>query len=242
MHVEIRHDIPAYLADLKTWLAETRDVPLEAMDTFFTARVVLYEEHMARWSKAYQKMAELIPEDCGRLLDLGCGTGLELDQILERFPILRVTGIDLCEPMLAVLRQKHSDKQLILRCEDYFEAKLGTEDYDAAVSFETLHHFRPGKKEELFRKLFKALKPGGIYLECDYIACCEEEETLLMDECARKRKLAGIPSEQFVHFDTPLTLEHETALLKSSGFQEVEALECIDGATFIRALKKASHQ
>lgn len=68
MHVEIRHDIPAYLADLKTWLAETRDVPLEAMDTFFTARVVLYEEHMARWSKAYQKMAELIPEDCGRLL------------------------------------------------------------------------------------------------------------------------------------------------------------------------------
>lgn len=237
MHVEIRQNIPAYLADLKKWLIETQEVPLEAMGDFFTARVSAYEAHMARWGEAYQSMAERLPEPCGALLDLGCGTGLELDAIWERFPSLHVTGIDLCEPMLAVLRQKHPGKPLTLRCEDYFEAALGTEAFDAAVSFESLHHFPPAKKEGLFRKLHHALKPGGLYLECDYIACCAEEETLLLEACARKRARDGIPAGQFVHFDTPLTLEHETGLLKRAGFQAVEALACFDGATFIQAKK-----
>ena len=237
MHIEIRQNIPAYLADLKKWLTETQDVPLEAMGDFFTARVSTYEVHMARWDEAYQAMAKRIPENCGSLLDLSCGTGLELDDILKRFPSLRVTGIDLCEPMLAVLRQKHPSELLTLRCEDYFEAELGTKAYDAAISFESLHHFQPAKKEGLFRKLHQALKPGGLYLECDYIACCAEEETLLREVCAQKRARDGISEGQFVHFDTPLTLEHETELLKRAGFEAVESLACFDGATLIQARK-----
>lgn len=62
MHIEIRQNIPAYLADLKKWLTETQDVPLEAMGDFFTARVSTYEVHMARWDEAYQAMAKRIPE------------------------------------------------------------------------------------------------------------------------------------------------------------------------------------
>ena len=90
MHFEIRQNIPAYLADLNHWLAETRDDPLEEMSNFFTERVSTYEEHMARWNEAYRSMAERIPDNCGSLLDLGCGTGLELNAILKRFPGLHV--------------------------------------------------------------------------------------------------------------------------------------------------------
>ena len=57
MHFEIRQNIPAYLADLNHWLAETRDDPLEEMSNFFTERVSTYEEHMARWNEAYRSMA-----------------------------------------------------------------------------------------------------------------------------------------------------------------------------------------
>ncbi len=111
------------------------------------------------------------------------------------------------------------------------------EAFDTAISFESLHHFQPAKKEGLFRKLYQALKPGGLYLECDYIACCAQEERLLMDVCAQKRAREGIPEGLFVHFDTPLTLEHETELLERAGFQAVEALACFDGATLIQARK-----
>lgn len=238
MHFEIRRDIPAYLSELKIWLNEVRDIELEAMDDFFTARVDEYEDHMACWSEAYERMAALIPEGCRRLLDLGCGTGLELDKIFARFPDMCVTGIDLCASMLEVLKKKHADKLLTLRCEDYFEAELGISVYDAAISFETLHHFRPAKKGALFRNIYESLKLGGVYFECDYIACCEEEETLLLDECNRKRRLAGVPEDQFVHFDTPLTLKHETALLENAGFQEVAAIDCINGATLIKAVRR----
>lgn len=40
-----------------------------------------YEEHMAIWEQSYQAFAALLPPDCESILDLGCGTGLELDQI-----------------------------------------------------------------------------------------------------------------------------------------------------------------
>ena len=83
----------------------------------------------------------------------------------------------------------------------------------------------------------QALRPGGFFLEADYIACCEEEETLLRAESARRRARANIPADVFIHFDTPLTLEHELALLRAAGFSYCEAVDSIAGATFLRGRK-----
>lgn len=225
------------MRELRAWLEEIKDVPLEEMGDFFTARVDDYEAHMATWAQAYVRMAELVPANCGTLLDLGCGTGLELDEIYKRLPDVRVTGVDLCEAMLAQLARKHADRKPTLLCADYFAAELGERAFDAAVSFETLHHFPLEKKRGLFEKACRALQSGGVYIEADYIACCEEEETLLFDVCARKRAAAGFAAEEFVHFDTPLTLEHEMQALREAGFVQVEATEAIAGATIIRAQK-----
>ena len=87
---------------------------------------------------------------------------------------------------------------------------------------------------------FELLRAGGCFLLCDYIACSEEEERLLAEECKRKREKGKICEEKFVHFDTPLTLEHETAVLKGAGFTKAEMIDTIDGATFILAEKSKS--
>ncbi len=170
------------------------------------------------------------------MLDLGCGTGLELDVILARRPALRVTGIDLCQPMLERLREKHPQVRAL--CADYFACDLGEERFDAVINFETLHHFSQKRKAQLYRSIHCALKPGGVYLQGEYVACCEEEETLLRDTLCRKREREGIPAERFVHFDTPLTLENELALLSGAGFDAADALDCIEGACFLRAVRK----
>lgn len=132
--------------------------------------------------------------------------------------------MDLCAAMLEKLRAKHAGRRLELRCADYLAMDLGAEQYGAVVSVESLHHFTPEQKLELYKKIHAALRPGGFFLEADYIACCEEEETLLRAESARRRARANIPADVFIHFDTPLTLEHELALLRAAGFSCCEAV------------------
>ena len=238
MNFIIRENVPGYMQELKQWLAQTKDVPLEDMSGFFTARLTGYEDHMAVWAAAYKKLPEYMPEDCEPILDLGCGTGLELDRIFERWPRLDVTGIDLCPAMLERLREKHKDKNLTLRCENYLTAQLPAGRYGAVISVESLHHFTRAQKGALYDKIFNALKPGGIFLEADYIACCEEEEQLLQKECARRRAQGKIPKGSFVHFDTPLTLENELSLLREAGFADCKAIDSIAGAVFVRGLKR----
>ena len=104
--------------DLKQWLEETEGEPLETMGAFFDRRIGSYEEHMSPWKRHYEWLAGLISPLTRTLLDIGCGTGLELDSIYKKIPELQVTGIDLSAEMLAVLRQKHPHKSLTLIQED----------------------------------------------------------------------------------------------------------------------------
>ena len=195
----IRKDVSRHMRELKAWLAQTEDVPLEEMAAFFSARLSDYEEHMTIWREAYIAFERLLPADVQTVLDLGCGTGLELDVLLARRPHLQVTGVDLCPDMLDRLRRKHP--QVHALCADYFAHELGESCYDAVINFETLHHFTPEQKGALYARIHRALRSGGMYLQAEYVACCDEEEELLWDTLRPKRERDGIPSERFVHFD-----------------------------------------
>lgn len=230
--------IEDYMQDLKQWLSDTSDTPLEEMGDFFYRRLEGYEQHMTIWEKSYQNFARLLPRKCHNILDLGCGTGLELDVIWEKNPEITVTGVDLCRGMLDRLLEKHSDKQLTVVCQDYFQYDFGSGKWDAVISFESLHHFLPAQKQELYGKACHGLKDGGILLLGDYTACCEEEEELLRSTYLEKRKKAAIPEERFVHFDIPLTIEHELELLRSVGFSVRKVVDAPEEATIIMAEKK----
>ncbi len=224
--------------DLKKWYEETADERCEEMGEFFGRRIGNYEEHMSAWAKHYKRVAELVPEGAKTLLDLGCGTGLELDRIFERLPDISVVGIDLSESMTAELLKKHGDKNVEIILDDYFSHDLGENRFDVAVSVESLHHFTQEKKVGLFAKVCRALKPGGVYIECDYIAGSEKVEKLAFSECRRRRLRDGVPEGEYVHFDTPLTLEHELDAMMRGGFERAELIEDIDGTPIIMARKR----
>ena len=63
--------------------------------------------------------------------------------------------------MLNRLREKHSDKKLTLILGSYFDVPFGIEQFDAAVSVESLHHFTTDEKRPLYQKLQKSLKTDG---------------------------------------------------------------------------------
>ncbi len=224
-----------YMQNLKQWLQDTANSPLEEMSDFFTKRLQDYEEHMSVWEESYQIFAEVLPLEWQKILDLGCGTGLELDKIWRKNPDIEVTGVDLCANMLDKLLEKHHDKPLTTICQDYFQYDFGYGKWDAVISFESLHHFLPERKKELYRKIYCSLKESGAFILGDYIAGCDEEEKLLRSVYLEKRKQSAISENCYVHFDIPLTLEHEKNLLQEAGFVIEKVLD--GSATIIIAQK-----
>ena len=166
---------------------------LEKMDSFFTARVDGYDDHMRSSIKGadvfYKYTASLLPKMEGaKVLDLGCGTGLELEEFFAVNPSARVTGIDLTEAMLDELKSKFPDKELNLICGSYFDEPLGESVYDAAVSVESLHHFTKDEKIPLYSKVREALNSNGFFILTDYCALSWEEEVSRRQELLKIRK------------------------------------------------------
>ena len=196
---------------------------LEKMSDFFAKRIDGYENQMLENVKGckegYIKLAEIIPSGCKKLLDLGCGTGLELREIFKKIPNLEVTGIDLTKAMLDKLENNFPDRNIKLICGSYFDVPFGEKMFDCALSFQTMHHFSHESKVSLYKKIRKALKPNGIYIECDYVAKDQVEENFYFSELARLHKEQKIPDDEFVHYDTPCTVENQIKMFKEAGFK-----------------------
>ncbi len=203
---------------------------LERMDDFFKARVEGYDEHMLTTidgaSDFYAYTASLLPAESGaRVLDLGCGTGLELEEYFRLNPDADVTGIDLSEAMLKALKKKFPDRRISLIQGSYFDVPFGEKTYLAAVSVESLHHFPAEQKEVLYRKLHAALTDNGCFVLTDYFAESEELEKECFQNLKQLKKEQKLPEDGFFHYDTPLTVEHEIRALQQAGFSDVQILK-----------------
>ena len=209
---------------------------LEKMDKFFEARLDGYDQHMLKnidsADEFYPFTAFCLPmEPNCSILDLGCGTGLELEYYFAQNPFAKVTGIDLSQGMLDALQKKFADRNMMLIRGSYFDVPIGEECCDAAVSVESLHHFTQEAKISLYAKLYRALKPGGYFILTDYFTLTDTQEQAFFAELARLKEEQGISDDEFYHFDTPLTVQHETEALLEAGFSSVEVL-CSWGATY----------
>lgn len=215
---------------------------LEKMADFFHARLDGYEEHMLTniqsAAEFYPVTASLLPAAPGvQVLDLGCGTGLELRYYYPLNPTARVTGIDMAPEMLRVLEENYRDKAPTLICGSYFEVPFGENRFDAAVSVESLHHFTKEEKIPLYRKLHAALKDGGYFILTDYFAENNTEEQFHRRELIRLMEEAGLPEGEIYHYDTPLTAAHEVEALIEAGFSAARILGTWGATALIRAEK-----
>lgn len=214
---------------------------IEPMADFFKARVEGYDEHMLNevegCSEGYRKMAELVPVSAKHVLDLGCGTGLELDELFKLNSDVEVTGIDLTVEMLNLLRQKHPGKKLRLINASYFDVELGIEVYEGAISFQSLHHFTHEQKSSLYGRVYDSLKAGGLYIEGDYMVTDQDEEDFHFSELKRIKQEQGIPEDEFYHYDTPCTIDNQIMLLNKAGFRNVKMVWRQENTTIITGEK-----
>lgn len=203
---------------------------LEKMGAFFDARLDGYDEHQLSCidcaTEFYPFTAQCLPVESGaKVLDLGCGTGLELEWYFPINPTARITGIDLAPGMLDALRKKFPQQELTLIQASYFDTPFGDDGFDAAVSVESLHHFTQKEKIPLYQKIHRALKPGGVFVLTDYFSLSDEEERQHRQELLRLKQEQGLAETEFYHYDTPLTVAHELEALRLGGFESIRVLK-----------------
>jgi tRNA (cmo5U34)-methyltransferase len=212
-------------------MGEEQDPCAEEMASFFDVRADGYDAHMeetvASFEDFYRAIAAPIArtEAPIRVLDLGCGTGLEIAAILERAPNARIVGIDLSERMLDKLRERYAARmdQITLRQASYLDLTGDDEGYDYVLAVMTLHHLLPEAKRALYERICSALAPGAAYIEGDYVVTPEKEEMLLRRYEVKAAEV-GDAAEGSHHIDIPFSLETQRRLLAEAGLGAVEVI------------------
>lgn len=215
---------------------------LEKMDVFFENRLAGYDEHMLASiegaNEFYKFTAAQLPMKAdSEVLDLGCGTGLELEEYFSLNPSVHITGIDLSMAMLNALAKKFPDKNLHLINGSYFKVSFESKKYTAVVSVESLHHFTEKQKISLYRKLFQALEVNGYFILTDYFAETSELEKEYFNNLKKLKQEQNIVDNDFYHYDTPLTVEHEMEILSSVGFSSVRILKNWGATYTLKAIR-----
>ncbi len=164
-----------------------------------------------------------------RAVDLGCGTGNITQAFLARYPHANVVCVDLAPTMLEVARAKLGKTRAVsfALCDvrDYkFEKK-----FDVVFSSMALHHVEEHEKKAFYRKLFRALAPGGAFCNADIFHAPEPALQAMYygqwaAEMARNispERIKGVFAKHHEE-DRPTTMVAELDLLRAAGFKDVD--------------------
>jgi tRNA (cmo5U34)-methyltransferase len=135
------------------------------------------------------------------VLELGVGTGETARRVLDRHPDAQLIGIDASPGMISVARAtlpSHRVRLLVGRLED----PLPEGPFDLVVSALAVHHLDADSKADLFRRIAKALEPGGRFVLADVVAPLNASYVVT-------------PIDPEV--DHPSTLDEQVAWLRAAG-------------------------
>jgi len=113
-------------------------------------------------------------------LDLGAGTGLFTQQLLERFPSARVIAVDGAASMVDVAAERLGDlrERVEFRVGDFrnLDALLDPKEKgQLIISSYALHHLDAAAKSAVMNRCVDFLEPGGWFLNADLVAAPTEE-------------------------------------------------------------------
>jgi tRNA (cmo5U34)-methyltransferase len=128
-------------------------------------------EYVARWRHG----AAL------RGFEIGCGTGISTHSLLSAAPGLSLVALDASAKMLEQARRNLSAEVAAGRLRfiegDALEVLRGLADesFDVVASNYATHNFRADYRRQAFAEAFRALKPGGLFINGDRFALDDRE-------------------------------------------------------------------
>lgn len=199
-------------------------------------RLVRQGEFLAPWVQPGMDFS-----GCGTVLELGCGVGAQIRVLLERFPGVRFTGVDVSSEQLARAGRLLADPLAAGKVElveaSAYGLPFSDARFDGAYAIWVLEHL--DDHDTLLREVRRVLKPGGV-MHCTEVFNAGLFTDPPLPGIARwwqafntlQRELGGDP-------DVGIRL---AALLDGAGFEDIRFREVspqLDGRTRDPAERRA---
>lgn len=157
----------------------------------------------------------LEPQPGERILDVGCGPGFYVAELLDRVgPEGTVTGVDRSEAMLAVASSRtRAHGNVTFHEAEATALPVKDGEFDAALSVQVLEYVED--VPAVLAELSRALRPGGRVVVWDV------DWSTLSWHSADPARMGRVLSAWDAHLADPVLPRRLRALLRDAGFQEV---------------------
>ncbi|OBY74784.1 SAM-dependent methyltransferase [Acinetobacter gyllenbergii] len=194
-----------------------------------------YDDHIRRLIPGYALMHQQVDailqsalSEDAEILIVGCGTGYELEYLLNRHPTWRFTAVD---PSLSMLQKAQALIQQLGQSERVQfihgeTAALPTQPkFDVALSILVAHFVPHALKPTFFAEISQRLKAGGLLLTYDLMACDNPQQFKALPLLCQSNGLSIEQSEAMMERleQDFFTVSYETyqQLLQRTGFEQV---------------------
>ena len=166
-----------------------------------------------------------------KVLDLGAGTGLFSQKILELYPHAIIELVDVSDKMLNIARQRFAGLENIKISQADYTQIAPEGHYDAIISSLSIHHLTDDKKQQLYQNILHWLKPQGTFINADQVLAHNEDlEALYSQQWKAKVESSDLSEEAIkaaygrVNLDIRTPLNTQLKWLDAYGFKNVDCL------------------
>ncbi|TBL75389.1 class I SAM-dependent methyltransferase [Paenibacillus thalictri] len=179
-------------------------------------------------------------EPSSKVLDLGSGTGLFAGLVMQKYPDIHLTLMDLSDSMLDGARARFSRTDRVQYIVGDYSEYAFSGQYDAVISSLSIHHLTHPDKQRLFHTVYRLLRSGGIFVNADQV----QGHTPAADAYYRKQWLEAIHRSGLTQeaidssierrkLDINATLSDQIGWLEAAGFTDVDCMyKYLDFAVF----------
>src|SRR5437764_1327670 len=113
-----------------------------------------------------------------RILELGVGSGITAELLLAAHPEATLHGIDSSPEMLAAARRRLPSERVTLE-ERALQEGLPSGPFDLVASNLAIHHLVSEEKEDLYRRIFNVVEPGGAFVLGDCVVARDPTQAVI---------------------------------------------------------------
>lgn len=210
---------------------------LRSIGETFEAEAAEWDALTRRYQTRYDEMLEEVllrvrlPSDEAVVLDLGSGTGILAELLLERRPNVRVVLLDAAANMIRVAEEKLARFAGRVEFEVARFEEMPAGPFHAVVSTLALHHLGTDEeKQEQYRRIFDALAPGGCFWQGEVVRSSTETDARIDEErwveWLRTQRFSDAEIADLIHRvrvnDRPAPLLDQLLWLRAIGFNDVD--------------------